>query len=212
MRVTEKKREANRQNAQKSTGPKTKKGKQIASQNALKHGLFARALILDSPHIHENKTEYNGLIYSLTKSLNPEGPAEEFLVRKAANCLWRSRRAVYAENAQIRRQLDGANKQISFYVSMRNYINKTDTEPTPEYLEQVRSICVDGDAIPTENVGNYIVRYEMRLDRQLSRTLQALTFLQKCRKENTREEEHGAPLKMTDRTQIPDSEIPDNKL
>ena len=212
MRVTEKKRKANRQNSLKSTGPKTEKGKQIAAQNALKHGLFVHALILHSPHIHENKTEYNGLIYSLTKSLDPEGPAEEFLVRKAANCLWRSRRAVLAENAQIRRQLDGANKQISFYVSMRNYINKTDAEPTPEYLEQVRSICVDGEAIPAESVGNYIVRYEMRLDRQLSRTLQALTFLQKRRRENMRKEEHGDPIKMTDRTQIPGNEIPDNEL
>ena len=34
--------DANRSNAQKSTGPRTPEGKETASQNALKHGLFAR--------------------------------------------------------------------------------------------------------------------------------------------------------------------------
>ncbi len=32
---------ANRQNAEKSTGPRTDEGKAVASQNAVKHGLFA---------------------------------------------------------------------------------------------------------------------------------------------------------------------------
>jgi hypothetical protein len=32
---------ANRRNAQKSTGPRTEKGKAVVSQNAVKHGLLA---------------------------------------------------------------------------------------------------------------------------------------------------------------------------
>jgi hypothetical protein len=34
--------EANRKNAEKSTGPKTPEGKQAVATNAVKHGLFAR--------------------------------------------------------------------------------------------------------------------------------------------------------------------------
>ena len=36
---------ANRQNARKSTGPKTDEGKAAVSQNALKHGIFAESVI-----------------------------------------------------------------------------------------------------------------------------------------------------------------------
>jgi hypothetical protein len=39
MRVSLKKRAANRRNAQKSTGPKTELGRHISAQNATRHGL-----------------------------------------------------------------------------------------------------------------------------------------------------------------------------
>jgi len=38
--TTQKQIKANRQNAQKSTGPKTDEGKAAVSQNAVKHGIF----------------------------------------------------------------------------------------------------------------------------------------------------------------------------
>lgn len=44
--ATEKQIQANRNNAKKSTGPRTEKGKARVSQNALKHGLLARDAIL----------------------------------------------------------------------------------------------------------------------------------------------------------------------
>ena len=37
---------ANRENAKKSTGPRTEEGKQRVSLNALKHGLLARDAVL----------------------------------------------------------------------------------------------------------------------------------------------------------------------
>ena len=41
-----KRNEANRRNAQKSTGPKTAEGKAITSQNAIRHGLLATEILL----------------------------------------------------------------------------------------------------------------------------------------------------------------------
>ena len=39
------KMEANRENAQQSTGPRSDEGKAISSQNSIKHGIFARRLL-----------------------------------------------------------------------------------------------------------------------------------------------------------------------
>jgi hypothetical protein len=44
---------ANRQNAQKSTGPQTAQDKAVVSQNALKHGLFTDSVIKG-----ENQVDY----------------------------------------------------------------------------------------------------------------------------------------------------------
>jgi len=45
---------ANRQNAQKSTGPKTAEGKAAVSQNAVKHGLIASEAVITG----ENLADY----------------------------------------------------------------------------------------------------------------------------------------------------------
>jgi hypothetical protein len=44
--TSEKKAEANRRNALKSTGPKTPEGKAAVSLNALKHGLLSQEILL----------------------------------------------------------------------------------------------------------------------------------------------------------------------
>jgi len=44
---------ANRQNAQKSTGPQTDEGKAVVSQNAVRHGLFTDPVIKG-----ENQADY----------------------------------------------------------------------------------------------------------------------------------------------------------
>jgi len=46
-KVSQRKLRANRQNALKSTGPKTRRGKAYGRRNALKHGLFAKDLFRD---------------------------------------------------------------------------------------------------------------------------------------------------------------------
>jgi hypothetical protein len=58
--------EANRRNAEKSTGPKTPEGKQAVASNAVKHGLFARQLILND----EDPEEYQALVDGLQDALS----------------------------------------------------------------------------------------------------------------------------------------------
>ena len=50
--------EANRKNAQHSTGPRTAAGKQAVKWNALKHGLLSREVVILAGDGKESKVEY----------------------------------------------------------------------------------------------------------------------------------------------------------
>lgn len=84
---TEKQLRANQQNAQLSTGPKTDQGKAIASQNALKHGLLSKDLILKD----ECLMEFNEFRNEIYQTLEPLGCLEEVLVDRE-----RQRSTIYA--------------------------------------------------------------------------------------------------------------------
>ena len=90
---TKKKIQANRQNALKSTGPRTTSGKSIASRNALKHGVLSHDLII----LDENRHELDGLACGIRETLCPQGAIEELLTEKIINAIWRSRRLTKAE-------------------------------------------------------------------------------------------------------------------
>jgi hypothetical protein len=186
-----------RRNAQKSTGPKTKKGKEIASQNSVTHGLYARALILDSPHLKEDQSEYNSLVYSLYQELDPEGIFEEFLVRKIANCLWRSRRVIFAENAQITRQLQGIDRSAENHAYLMASLDSDNADDivSPENLARIRDYMIGINSLPHNTPSFNIPRWEMRLDRQITRTMKTLAHLQRRRKSKSADEKKKAPQK-----------------
>jgi hypothetical protein len=63
---SQRKIEANRRNAKKSTGPKTSAGKMISSWNSTRHGLLSRML----PTIYDvHKKRFNRLLASLRQDL-----------------------------------------------------------------------------------------------------------------------------------------------
>jgi hypothetical protein len=86
----------------KATGPRTLQGKQKASRNATKHGVFSKVIVLSS----ESKAEYEELLAGLRETLQPEGTLEELLVEKLATTLWRQRRLLSAERAEIRKNTE----------------------------------------------------------------------------------------------------------
>lgn len=81
--------EANRSNAQKSTGPRTPEGKARSRLNALKHGLHAKHLILDGP---EDEAEFHRFLRALRADFRPTGHAERQLVDQLAASVWRLQR------------------------------------------------------------------------------------------------------------------------
>jgi hypothetical protein len=86
----------------KATGPRTKQGKQRASLNSTKHGVFSKVVVLES----ESRTEYEALLARLWKTLRPVGAVEELLVEILATIAWRKRRLFLAEGAEIRKNTE----------------------------------------------------------------------------------------------------------
>jgi hypothetical protein len=80
-----------------ATAPSLKKRKNRSSRNALKSGIFSKSLILES----ESRDEYQLLLNGVRKDLQPEGTVESELVESIAFLLWRNRRLLQAENAEI---------------------------------------------------------------------------------------------------------------
>ena len=95
--VTELQIQANRSNAERSTGPQTETGKAVARRNATRHGILTGRLLLED----ENQTEFETLVADLQDSFNPTGAIELALVERIAVAVWRQRRLVSAETAEL---------------------------------------------------------------------------------------------------------------
>jgi hypothetical protein len=92
MAISAAKLEANRRNAQKSTGPRTEEGKKNSSFNATKHGLRAETLVLrdEDPQAFEDRKA------AWRADLLPAGEAQQRAVDDAVEYSWlqdRARRA-----------------------------------------------------------------------------------------------------------------------
>jgi hypothetical protein len=75
---------ANQANAQHSTGPRTDEGKTRVSQNALRHGLTARHLVIREDE-HE---EFAAFQNSLAAELDPQGAMETIAFQELLHAAW----------------------------------------------------------------------------------------------------------------------------
>jgi len=94
--------EANRRNAQRSTGPKTQNGKARSSQNAVRHGLTAETVIAPL----EDPADYRAFELAVTVSYDAETAVERELVLRLASLLWRLRRATSVETGLLQIQVE----------------------------------------------------------------------------------------------------------
>jgi hypothetical protein len=86
--ATEKQIAANRRNSQKSTGPRSAKGKAASRFNALKTGIYAEMETLPC----ENPDEYRILAADFHMQFQPSTPADCSLVDILVNAEWQMRR------------------------------------------------------------------------------------------------------------------------
>jgi hypothetical protein len=92
--------DANRRNAQFSTGPVTEEGKRRSRQNAVRHGLTAETVI----DALEDAEDYAAFEMAVTADYEAQSAVERELVLRLASLLWRLRRATTIETGLFRIQ------------------------------------------------------------------------------------------------------------
>src|SRR4051794_32279982 len=110
--------EANRQNAKKSTGPRTEVAKAISAQNALKTGLEARSLIIKG----ESESGLDQLITEYQTRFHPPTPEERYRVDTLISADWLRRRLLRVEQQlwalelrePVHREMIGLESGIAF--------------------------------------------------------------------------------------------------
>jgi hypothetical protein len=148
--------DANRANARKSTGPRTDEGKQRVAQNATRHGLFSRSIILPG----EDPEELAALHDGFYARLKPADALERAYVDRIVYAAWKLARVPRAEAEHAEH-------------CFRHIANKD----VPEDLA--------GGAL-WYDIGacDHYTRYQITLERQMDRSLNELRKLQKERREN----------------------------
>jgi hypothetical protein len=93
---------ANRANARRSTGPKTKAGKARSARNSLTHGLTSRQIVIGD----EDPKKFEELREGLERDFKPTTTVQSELVERLAGLLWRLRRVPVLEAALMKARFE----------------------------------------------------------------------------------------------------------
>src|SRR5438874_388929 len=186
-KISARKIEANRKNAQKSPGPTSIRGKQTVALNALKHGFLSRVAVIKDRDGGESQDEFDQLHTKLRANLQPVGCMEDLLVERIAVSHWRKRRLLRYENGMISDRFACRRDAIATRPARWG---KPDTERQLELDMRTDHVCMPG-----ENV-QLMLRYEAMIEKQLNRDFAMLQQLQ-LRRKSLRTPANGAtPLSL----------------
>ena len=165
--------QANRMNAQKSTGPRTADGKAIASQNALKHGLCAEKAVIAG----EDVGEFEFYRDELLGDLAPAGAVEAVLAERVVSLSWRLRRAERAQNEAFDALLA---KDIDYPVPRlrRSLPTKNDSDTPVEETPLGRAVVRD---FTHARALERLSMYERRIEYSLYKTMGEFRKLRQMR-------------------------------
>jgi hypothetical protein len=161
-------KEINRANAQKSSGPTSRAGKQRSSMNAMKHNLSGQHLLL----LDTEAAAYNRMATSMLIDLKPKSEPERQIAQKIIDTNFRLNRLPAIEN-----------NLFNFGLAA----NETDTAHDDRLEVMVSQTRAWMERAPTLDT---LGRYEARLSRQLLKYQQEFERLQAARKEQERIDSH----------------------
>ncbi len=170
---------ANRQNAQNSTGPRTAEGKAAVAHNALKHGLFS----VDDVVFDEHQDDYDLLKEKMLVEMRPAGYMELVLAERVVGLSWRLRRAERMHNQAIevllRREVTGPSARQTKMLYHQCY-NVPENAMT-FYDEDMGLSFITVDDFAHSRVIERLLMYERRIEQSLDRTMTKLKKLQLMR-------------------------------
>ena len=108
--LSERKLAANRLNAQKSTGPRTSAGKERASLNALKTGIFCGG---KSVLPGESQSDYDALRDSIFSAIDQDDPIELVLAERMVAARWKIARLSTAERRMHQEQSEDLTRELN---------------------------------------------------------------------------------------------------
>jgi ubiquinone biosynthesis protein UbiJ len=176
MPISEKRLAANRANAVKSHGPITARGKQNSARNSTRHGIIAKAVLLDG----ESRERFAALLNSFISDFQPATTAERLCVETMAVSHWRIVRLWAVESATINHE------------TRRQAHAMTDENAPTRAMLAIQALS-EGRHL------DLISRFEHRYDCQYYRALEALTRIQQERNAGAarshQSEENKEPIK-----------------
>ena len=104
--VSDRKVAANRENAKRSTGPRTERGKRNSKYNSLRHGILARVAVIRTGPYKEDEQAFNRLLRGLFDSHQPVGTQEELLVEEIGVLTMRKMRVLRHETGHIQANIE----------------------------------------------------------------------------------------------------------
>jgi len=158
--VTAKVVAANRENAKKSTGPKTIRGKGHSRIRALKHGLFSATPIVRQ----EDRPKFEAIRMAITHQLAPATTLQEIACEHVVYCYWRVPVAMRLEIkgtepllVEDQNTVDNASSEEA--LPSRPYLaSSTDRRNALRFLSQLRQIVADSGSLHLETHRDTMIR------------------------------------------------------
>ena len=165
--ISEQQLDANRRNAQLSTGPKTEEGKRRCALNARRHGLTGQV----SAMTDEDRAAHDQFCEAMVKDLAPEGATETQFAQRVATDSWRLNRISAVEDNL-------------FALGFEEQGNQIETEHPEIHAALTAARTFEQQARQLQ----LLSLYEQRLNRSVQKNLALLQELQAQRKADRRRE------------------------
>ncbi len=162
--ISQKQLEANRRNAQRSTGPRTEEGKKVAALNARRHNLTGQVTAMTDA----DRIMHDAFSASIVENLAPEGAMEIQLAQRIATDSWRLNRISAVED--------------NLFALGHNAKSDEIETPDSDNAAEIHAALTAAKVYKAESKQlQLLTLYEQRINRNLQKNLATLQALQTAR-------------------------------